>query len=77
MGAIAGAAGIVAIFWVLAAALLAGAVLAARTPFDELVDRGGRRRRVGDNDRPGPGGEGEDLDAAAKAAEASAPAAEV
>lgn len=43
MGAIAGAAGILAIFWILAIALLAGAVLALRTPFDELVERRGER----------------------------------
>lgn len=39
MGALAGSAGIAAIFVVLGAVLLAGAVVAARTPFDELQDR--------------------------------------
>lgn len=38
MGIVAGSAGIKAIFWVLAIALVAGAGLAARTPFDQLVD---------------------------------------
>jgi MFS family permease len=39
MGALAGAAGIAAIFGVLGLALAGGAILAARTPFDELGDR--------------------------------------
>jgi len=39
MGAIAGTAGIMALFWVMGLALLGGALLAARTPFDELRDQ--------------------------------------
>jgi MFS family permease len=39
LGALAGAAGVTAIFVILAAALLGGALLASRTPFDELVER--------------------------------------
>lgn len=43
MGAIAGATGVLAIFWLLSIAMLLGAVLALRTPFDELVDRSSGR----------------------------------
>jgi len=42
LGALAGAAGVSAIFVVLAASLGAGALLAARTPFDELAETRGR-----------------------------------
>jgi MFS family permease len=39
LGALAGAAGVTGIFVVLASALLGGALLASRTPFDELLER--------------------------------------
>ena len=39
LGAVAGATGVVAIFVVLAVALLGGAAVAAVTPFDELAER--------------------------------------
>jgi MFS family permease len=59
MGAVAGAGGLAAIWIVLAGILGFGAVVARRTPFDELVlDRSGARYERGatDNGVPGAGG---------------------